>query len=100
MILYIKEHKFGSKPLHILLKRGVGIGKKITLMCIIQNMLRYYRKDISNVDPLKPKIMKLTYIGEVAFNINGMTFHLGLVIPLEKKINELKALSDENMVIQ
>jgi hypothetical protein len=39
--------------------------------------------------------MKLTYISEVAFNINGMTIHLGLVIPLENKINELKALSDE-----
>ncbi len=68
-------------------------------MCIIQNMLRYYRKDILNVDPLKPKVMKSMYIGEVTFNINSMTIHLGLVIPLEKKINEQKALSDEKMII-
>jgi hypothetical protein len=62
-------------------------------------MLRYYRKDILNVDPLKPKVMKSMYIGEVTFNINSMTIHLGLVIPLEKKINEQKALSDEKMII-
>jgi len=31
------------------------------------------------------KVMKLMYIGEVAFNINGMAIHLGLVILLEKK---------------
>jgi hypothetical protein len=85
MILYIKKHKFGSKPFHIFLKGGVGIGKTMTLMCIIQNMLRYYRKNIPNVDLLKPKVMALMYIGEVAFNINGMTIHLGLVIALEKK---------------
>jgi hypothetical protein len=51
----------------------------------MQNMLRYYRKDIPNVDPLKPKVMKLTYIWKAIFNINGMTIHLGLVIPLKKK---------------
>jgi hypothetical protein len=58
-------------------------------------MLKYCIKDIPNVDLLKPKVMKLTYIGKVAFKINGTTIHFTLVIPLNKKINELKALSDE-----
>jgi hypothetical protein len=44
-------------------------------------MLRYYIKDIPNVDPLKPKIMKLTYTGKDAFNLNGTTFHSTFVIP-------------------
>jgi uncharacterized radical SAM superfamily protein len=58
-------------------------------------MLRYYIKDIPNVDPLKPKIMKLTYIGKATFNISGTTIHSTLPIPLNKNFNELKALSDE-----
>ncbi len=77
------------------LTRGVGIGKTFTLMCIIQNMLRYCIKDIPNVDPLKPKVMKLTYIGKAAFNNNGMTIHFTLVILLNKQINEFNAVSDE-----
>jgi hypothetical protein len=36
-------------------------------------MLKYYTKDIPNIDLLKPKVMKLTYIKKIAFNMNGMT---------------------------
>jgi len=45
-------------------------------------MLRYYIKEIPNVDPLKPKVIKLTCIGKTTFNIYGMTIHSTLVIPL------------------
>jgi hypothetical protein len=58
-------------------------------------MLKYYKKDIINVDCLKPKIMKLTYTGKVTLNIHATTIHSSLVIPLNKTFNELKALSDE-----
>ncbi len=58
-------------------------------------MLRYYIKEIPNVDPLKPKVIKLTCIGKTTFNIYGMTIHSTLAIPLKNKFNELKALSDE-----
>ncbi len=52
-------------------------------------------KKIPNVDPLKQKIMKLTYTEKTAFNINGMNIHSTLEIPLNKKFNELKTLNDE-----
>ncbi len=68
-------------------------------MCIIQNMLRYYIKDIPNVDPLKPKLMKLAYTKKVTFNITCMTIHSTLEILLNKKFNEFKALSDEKVMI-
>ncbi len=64
-------------------------------MSIIQNMLRYYIKGMTNVNLLKPKIMESTYIKKIAFNINGKTIHSTLLIPLNKKFNELKELSDE-----
>jgi uncharacterized radical SAM superfamily protein len=57
-------------------------------------MLRYCIKDIPNVN-LKPKVMKLTNIGKTTFNINGVTIHFTLVIPLNKFFNEVKALNDE-----
>ncbi len=53
-ILY-KKTKHLNKPLHIFLTRGVETRKTFTFMCIIQNMLQYYIRQIINVDPLKPK---------------------------------------------
>jgi hypothetical protein len=49
-ILYQKIKKF-IKPFFIFLTGGVGKRKMFTFMCIIQNMLRYYTKQIANVDP-------------------------------------------------
>ncbi len=40
------------KPLHLFLTRGTWRGKTCTFMCIIQNMLQYYIKQITNVDLL------------------------------------------------
>jgi hypothetical protein len=58
-------------------------------------MLQCYIKKTINVDPLKPKVMKLTYITKVTFNINGTTIHSTLAIPLNNFFNELKTLNDE-----
>jgi hypothetical protein len=49
-------------------------------------------KKIPNANPLKPKVMKLAYIGKATFNINGMTIHLALVIPLNKKIQRTQSI--------
>jgi hypothetical protein len=58
-------------------------------------MLRYYIKDIPNVDLLKPNVMKLVYTAKVAFHIDGMTIHVALAILVNETFNEFKALSDE-----
>jgi hypothetical protein len=47
-------------------------------------MLQHYIKQITNVGPLKPKVMKLAYTRKIGFNINGTTINSGLVIPLNK----------------
>jgi hypothetical protein len=43
-------------------------------------------KQITNVDPLKPKIMKLAYIRKTRFNIKGTTIHYTLAILLNKNL--------------
>jgi hypothetical protein len=59
----------------------------------------YYIENIPNVNLVKPKVIKLTHIGKAAFNINGITIHSTLTIHLNKNPNELKALSDEKIMI-
>ncbi len=73
MIFCIGKYPLG--PLHILLRRGARRGKTHTLMYIIQNMLQYYIKQITNVDPLKPKVIKQTCIGKTMFNTIGTIIH-------------------------
>jgi translation initiation factor 1 (eIF-1/SUI1) len=74
---------------------GARIGKTFIFMCIVQNMLRYYITQITNVDPLKQKFMKLTYTWKKTFNINGTIIHSKIVISFNKNIIKLNALSDE-----
>jgi len=83
----LKIYTYILEPLNHFLIGGVGIRKTFPLMCIIQNLLQHYIKQIGNVDPLKPKVMKLAYTQKVAFNINGTTIHSRLEIPLNKNYN-------------
>ncbi len=92
-----ENFKYPLKSLHVFNIKNASRGKKITLMGIIQNMLRYYIKDMPNVNLLKPKVMESTYIKKFAFNINGKIIHSTLFIPLNKKINKLKAFSNEDV---
>ncbi len=65
-------------------------------MYIIQNMLHeYYIRETPNIDPLKPIIMKLTYIRKTSFNINDTTIHFSFAILINKNFNEFKTLNDE-----
>jgi hypothetical protein len=77
----------------VVLIGGVGTRKTFTLMCIIQNLLQYYIKQIKNVNLLKSKVMKLAYTRKNAFNINT-TILSRLTIPLNKSY-KLKTLNDE-----
>jgi ABC-type transport system involved in cytochrome c biogenesis permease component len=45
-------------------------------------MLQCCIKETTNIDILKPKVMKLTYIRKITFNINGTIIHSALAIPL------------------
>jgi hypothetical protein len=45
-------------------------------MCIILYMSSYYIKKFVNLDPLKPKIMKLTYIGKQHSTLTGQQYIL------------------------
>jgi hypothetical protein len=58
-------------------------------------MLQYYIKQITNANPLKPKVMKLTYTRKTTFIINGTIIYYALAIPLHKKLTKFNALSDE-----
>jgi hypothetical protein len=37
-------------------------------------MLTYYIKEIPNIDPLKSRVVKLTFT-KIALNVNGTTIH-------------------------
>jgi hypothetical protein len=67
------------------LTSGVNTKRIFMLMCIIQNMFRYYIIETIDVNFLKTKIMKLAYTRRTTFNINGSTIHSTLAIPLNKK---------------
>ncbi len=54
------------------------------LMCIIiQNMLQYYITKITNVNPLKPKVIK--FVHEKKSNVNETTIHHTIAISSNKK---------------
>ncbi len=62
-------------------------------------MLCCYIKHITNVDPLKPKVIKLTYTRKVTFNISGTIIHFALAIPLNKNLTYLNVSGDKRHYI-
>jgi hypothetical protein len=61
-----------------------------------KHVIILYIKETTNTDPLKPKVMKLTYKGKTTFNLNGTTIHYALAILLNIFFNEFKSLNDVN----
>jgi len=57
-------------------------------------LLQYYITKITNVNTLKPKVMKLACTWITTFNINETTIHYTITIPLNKK-KLTKALNDD-----
>jgi hypothetical protein len=53
--IFYQKIKNLTKPFHKFLIGGAKIRKFFPFMCIIQNMLQYYIKQITNVNPLKQK---------------------------------------------
>jgi hypothetical protein len=79
---FIQEKQKSNKTITFFLTKGARTRKMYTLMCIIQNMLQYYKIEITDVDLLKPKVMKLTYTRSFFKNINGTIIHFALTLPL------------------
>jgi hypothetical protein len=54
-----------SRLLPFFLPRGAKTRKTFTLMCNIQSMLQHYIKTMIDANPLKPKVLKLKYMGKL-----------------------------------
>jgi hypothetical protein len=62
--------------------KGVRISKTFTFKFIIQEILWLYNRDIS-FDLTKTKALLMASIGKIAFNIDSLTIHLTLNIPIQ-----------------
>lgn len=67
-IYYTKNKKSYKTFIYIFGKRCKDKKNFCALMCIIQNILQYYMKDTTNVNPLKPKVMKHACTWKKTFN--------------------------------
>ncbi len=79
-------------PICLFLIRGVGINKKFTLKFIIQGLLQLYNKNMS-FDLTKTKALLMASMGKIAFNIDGLTIHSTLNIPIQQSLSNLPNLS-------
>jgi len=70
-----------NEPLHLFIIGGVGKGKKLMLMLLIQGLVHFYNKHLE-LDPFKKKAILMTYIEKIAFNIDETIIHSSLSIPL------------------
>jgi hypothetical protein len=76
--------------------RGVRTSKTFTLKLIIQGLLQLYNKNISS-DLTKTKVLFMTSIGKVAFNIDNLIIHLALNIPIQQSLFILLNLSSDSL---
>ncbi len=81
-----------ARPICLFLIGGVGINKKITLKFIIQGSLQLYNKNMY-FDLTKTKALLMASIGKIAFNIDGLTIHLTLNIPIQQSLFNVPNLS-------
>jgi hypothetical protein len=75
---------------------GVRIGKTFTLKLIIQGLLQLYNRDIY-FDLTKTKALLMASTGKVAFNIDGLTIHSTLNIPIQQSLFNLPNLSSNSL---
>jgi hypothetical protein len=62
--------------------RGIGTNIIFILKLIIQGLLGLYNKDIS-FQLTKTKALLMASIGKISFNMNGLTIHSRLNIPIQ-----------------
>jgi hypothetical protein len=76
--------------------KGVGISKTFTLKFIIQELLWLYNRDIS-FDLTKTKALLMASIGKIAFNIDNLTIHSTLNIPIQQSLFSSPNLSSDSL---
>jgi len=80
MTLCIKNNNYNSLNFLFFIG-GVGTCKTFTLKFIIQGLLQSYNKNVSS-NLTKTKALFMAFISKVAFNIDGLTIHSTLNIPI------------------
>ncbi len=78
------------------MRGGVGTCKTFTLKFIIQGLLQSYNKNISS-NLTKTKALFMAFTSKIAFNIDGLTIHSTLNIPIQKSLFSLLNLSSNSL---
>jgi hypothetical protein len=63
---------------------------------LIQRLLTLYTKELTS-NPLKAKILLVTFIRKATFNINESTIRYALHIPINQSYSNLEILSSQNL---
>jgi hypothetical protein len=72
-------------------QRVLELVKTFTLKFIIQGLLRLYSRNIS-FDLTKTKALLMASIGKIVFNIDSLTIHSTLNIPIQQSLYNLPNL--------
>jgi hypothetical protein len=78
-----RKRMYPNQPIQLFLTRGAGTSKTFTLL-LVQGLLKHHNKQLC-FDPLKQKTILMAYIGKTTFNIDGITIHSKLSLPLNYK---------------
>ncbi len=87
-----RKQLYPNTSICLLLTKGVGTSKFFTLKLIIQGLLQLYNRDIS-FDLKKTKALLIATIGKTTFNIDSLTIHSTLNIPIQQSLSSLPNLS-------
>ena len=70
-----------TTPIYLFLIGGERMGKTFTVVAIYDGLLHFYIKDIEN-DSLKKKGIIVAFTRKAVYNVNGITVHSTLLLPL------------------
>ena len=70
-----------TTPIHLFLTRSAGSGKTFVAKAIYHGLLHFYNKDLHS-DPLKKKGIIVAFTRKAVYNVNGITVHSTLLLPL------------------
>jgi hypothetical protein len=86
-----KKQLYLDTPICLFLTKGVGTSKTFILKLIIQGLLWLYNRNIS-FDLTKTKALLMASTCKIVFNIDSLTIHSTLNIPIQKSLYSLPNL--------